>query len=417
LTSDTEPRASGADLLRSDATARPERPARIPLERLAAVALLLAVFVALYIPFCRTTVPEAAGVLNLIWIVPAALLFGVRGGFSAALLSLPINAFLTAYVTQSTDSGTFPRNVPGMLAAFASGVGVGWLRDLVLRSRFQAGELRTERARLEREIAQREQVERDLRSLNAELEQAREMAVRALEGKSAFLGRMSHELRTPLASIVGYAELLQEESAAGAPRTLHADLGRILSASRHLMGLIEDLLDLSRIEAQKLRVNKESFELALLVEDVMQLIRPLAARNGNELQVDLSRAPAQFLSDPRRLRQILINLLGNATKFTSRGAITLSVSVVHRELAGTPLPSGVEWIEFRVADTGVGIDPEEVASLFGEFYQTSSGRQLATGTGLGLSITRRLCELLGGRLTVQSSVGEGSVFSAFLPSR
>jgi signal transduction histidine kinase len=414
--SDSWLNASGADCSR-DSSARPAVPARIRLERLAVVALLLAVFVAIYIPFCRTTVPEAAGILNLIWIVPAAVLFGFRGGFGAALLSIPINASLAFYVTRSTDPGQFRRNIPGFLAAFAWGIGVGWLRDLVLRSRFQASALRAEQALLEREIAQREQVERDLRSLNAELEQAREVAVRALEGKSAFLGRMSHELRTPLASIVGYAELLQEESAAGAPPRLREDLGQILSASRHLMGLIEDLLDLSRIEAHKLEVKKEPFELALLVEDVMQLIRPLAARNANELQVNLSRAPAQLLSDPQRLRQILINLLGNATKFTSRGAITLSVSVVHRDLAATPLPPGVEWIEFRVADTGVGIDPEEAASLFGEFYQTSSGRQLATGTGLGLSITRRLCELLGGRLTVQSSVGEGSVFSAFLPSR
>jgi len=238
-------------------------------------------------------------------------------------------------------------------------------------------------------------------------EHAREQAETANRTKSAFLANMSHELRTPLNAVIGYAEMLEEDLAGhdGAERML-ADLGRIRGAARHLLGLINDVLDLSKVEAGKIDLQAEPFEVAALIDQVASTAQPLMAANGNALQVSIQSGLGIVRTDQTRLRQVLFNLLSNAAKFTRDGTIVLQAHEGRNE-------HGRALVVFEVSDSGIGMTDAQLARLFQPFVQASSETSRKYGgTGLGLAISRRLCRMMGGDLTVASQPDRGSRFRA-----
>jgi CheY-like chemotaxis protein len=220
---------------------------------------------------------------------------------------------------------------------------------------------------------------------------------------------MSHELRTPLNAIIGYSELLQEEAEADGHDGYAPDLRKIVEAGNHLLTLINDILDLSKIEAGKMELCVEPFELAPLVAGVVSTISPLADKNGNALDVSCPAAVGVVRSDPTRVRQVLFNLLSNACKFTRGGTVSLAVA--------RSAVDGADWVTLTVTDTGRGIKPEELGKIFQPFVQgdASTTRQYG-GTGLGLAISQRFCRMMGGEITVRSEWGKGSTFTVRLPA-
>jgi|CXWL01.1.fsa_nt_gi signal transduction histidine kinase/ActR/RegA family two-component response regulator len=251
------------------------------------------------------------------------------------------------------------------------------------------------------EIAQRD----------AELTVARDKAEQANRSKSAFLANMSHELRTPLNAIIGYSEMLQEDAKDLGNRGLEADLNKIHAAGRHLLGLINDVLDLSKIEAGKMDLYLETFDVPELLEVVVNTIEPLVHKNGNRLVIDCPDDLGVMHADVTRVRQVLINLLSNASKFTKDGTITLSLRRGPRGIGGG------EWVSFRVEDSGIGMTPEQIGRLFQAFSQAdASTTRRFGGTGLGLAISRHFCKMMGGSIHVDSILGKGSVFTVELPA-
>ena len=239
-----------------------------------------------------------------------------------------------------------------------------------------------------------------------ELLQARRVAETASRSKSQFLANMSHELRTPLNAIIGYSEMLREQAEDdGAPAYI-PDLEKIRSAGRHLLGLINDVLDLSKIEAGRMDLFLEEFVIADVVEDVAATVQPLVDKNHNRLVVDVSRASGTARADVTKMRQVLLNLLSNACKFTDQGEVRLAV---YRE---------GEDIVYAVSDSGIGMTPEQAGKLFEAFMQAdSSTSKNFGGTGLGLAISRQFCRLMGGDITVTSTPGSGSTFTVRVPEQ
>jgi signal transduction histidine kinase len=243
-----------------------------------------------------------------------------------------------------------------------------------------------------------------------ELQMAVASAQSASRAKSAFLANMSHELRTPLNAIIGYSEMLKEDAEAQGLDVYTPDLKRIHSAGTHLLSLINDILDLSKIEAGKVSVELRRFPVDALIDDVINTVKPLLDRNRNRLAVDSGPQLGQIYSDETKLRQVLVNLLGNAAKFTEDGVVTLST----RRVA----VAGDEWLQFAVSDTGIGIPSDQIARLFTDFTQVdSSTTRKYGGTGLGLAISRRFCQRLGGDIDVTSEAGRGSTFNLKVPAR
>jgi signal transduction histidine kinase len=234
---------------------------------------------------------------------------------------------------------------------------------------------------------------------------SRELA-EASQHKSQFLANMSHELRTPLNAIIGVSEMLHEDAEAAKQDT--EPLDRVLGAGRHLLALINDILDLSKIEAGRMELQLEDFPLAPLIDGVVKTIEPLAAKNGNRVAVNCDGAIKSLHADQMRLRQTLLNLMSNANKFTERGTISVDARQAQE--------NGRDWITIAVADTGIGMTPEQMGKLFQEFSQAdASTTRKYGGTGLGLAISKRFCEMMGGDITVESEVGRGSTFTIRLP--
>ena len=251
------------------------------------------------------------------------------------------------------------------------------------------------------------------RQMLEKLRQATIAADTANRAKSAFLANMSHELRTPLNAIIGYSEMLQEEAEDSGQNGLIPDLAKIQTAGRHLLELINSILDLSKIEAGKMTLYLETFNIPRMIGDVSVLIQPLAVQNNNTLRLNCDPDLGDMHADVTKVRQALFNLLSNACKFTRNGTIWLDVA---RERA--PEGDSDDWLTFSVKDTGIGMSPEQMERLFQPFTQAdvSTTRQYG-GTGLGLTITRRFCLMLGGDVSVESAPGEGTTFSIRLPAR
>ncbi|MBW1687229.1 MAG: response regulator [Deltaproteobacteria bacterium] len=256
--------------------------------------------------------------------------------------------------------------------------------------------------RLGREVRERKRAE-------LALAEAKEAADAANKAKSAFLANMSHELRTPMNAIIGYSEMLAEDAEDQGQQEFVPDLKKINQAGTHLLALINDVLDLSKIESGKMEAFAEDIDVGALIDEVIATAQPLIDKNGNRLRIERGEHLGIAHQDLTKLRQSLFNLLSNAAKFTHEGTVTLRVE---REQ-----DRGVDWLTFAVSDTGIGIPEDKIDHVFEEFRQAddSTTREYG-GTGLGLAISRRFCRMLGGDLTLKSQPGEGSTFTIQLPA-
>lgn len=275
-------------------------------------------------------------------------------------------------------------------------------RDIALEQAQDALEERVHErtAELEREIVQRKVIEQDLMA-------AKELAEESSRAKSSFLANMSHELRTPLNAIIGYSEILEEDESAASNESAVADLKTIQSAAHHLLELIQDVLDLSRIEAGRTDLHMQRVSARALISD-LSVIEPLAKKNNNRFVVESGEEDYETEVDPIRFRQSLLNLLSNACKFTENGTVTLKIE--------ERIENQKAWVCWTVKDTGPGIAREDLGKLFKSFSQVdSSATRKHGGTGLGLAISQRFCELMGGRISVESEPGAGSAFTIHLP--
>jgi len=240
------------------------------------------------------------------------------------------------------------------------------------------------------------------------LREAKEAAESASKVKSSFLANMSHELRTPLNAIIGYSEILLEDATDRGDKASVGDLEKIQAAGKHLLGLINDILDLSKIEAGRMDVYLEHVFLTRLVDEVKTIVEPMVKKNGNRLVVACPPDIGSLHTDLTKLKQSIINLLSNAAKFTKEGTVTLRLSREMRD--------GAPWVKFEVADSGIGMTEEQMARLFQAFTQAdSSTTRNFGGTGLGLTITKHFCAMLGGSIDVKSAPGQGSTFTIALP--
>jgi signal transduction histidine kinase/ActR/RegA family two-component response regulator len=274
-------------------------------------------------------------------------------------------------------------------------------RDIALQS--TNGELKTRTQELEQEIFQRRQTQEEL--LNAK--HAAEEANRA---KSTFLANMSHELRTPLNAIIGYSEMLEEETRDSGKIENAQDLKKIQSAGKHLLSLINDVLDLSKIEAGKMGLHLETFDVSQVIEEMVTTLQPAAAKNANSIHVHLAKNVSVMKADITKVRQILFNLLSNACKFTDHGTISVNVEQIKVESR--------DWIQFQVHDTGIGISAKQKENLFQEFAQADASiARKYGGTGLGLAITHRFVQLMKGQINVESEPGQGAIFTVQLPTQ
>ncbi len=280
------------------------------------------------------------------------------------------------------------------------------------------------------DVTKAKAAEEELKRAKTIAEQAKLEADAANTAKSSFLANMSHELRTPLNAIIGYSEMLQEEAEDIGQPGLKPDLEKIHGAGKHLLGLINDVLDLSKVEAGKMTLYVETFEVATMVNEVAATLQPLVAKNGNTLVVDCPADLGTMRADVTKVRQTLFNLLSNASKFTEKGTISLSVgssrgneapSSNRQSAIGNPqldqsLLTSAATINFVVTDTGIGMTPEQLAKLFQAFSQAdASTTRKYGGTGLGLAISRKFCQMMGGDVTAQSQHGKGSTFTVTLP--
>jgi signal transduction histidine kinase/CheY-like chemotaxis protein len=293
------------------------------------------------------------------------------------------------------------------------------LNEMIVELKMLYDELQHANDELKEEIIGREKVEIQLKMNRDHLEElveqrtadlavARDSAIRANRSKSQFLANMSHELRTPLNAIIGYVEMLMEDAEDIGDETSQQDLSKIHNAAKHLLVLIRDVLDLSKIEAGKIELELEDINVAQLFEELKQTIYPAINSNNNELIVEYDDSAGVIHADETKLRQTLLNLLSNAAKFTHNGKVHLQAKRFNE--------NDGQKITFSVSDTGIGLTKKEMAKVFDAFTQAdSSTTRKYGGTGLGLAISKNFCQLMGGDLTVSSEKGQGSVFSIVMP--
>ncbi len=274
----------------------------------------------------------------------------------------------------------------------------------------------TERKQAQLQLLEAKQtLEQTVVERTAQLQAALVQAEAADRAKSAFLATMSHELRTPLNSILGFTGMLLQSLAGPLNPEQSKQLGMVRGSARHLLELINDVLDISRIEAQQLQVLHEPFDLAPVVERVVGSVAPQAAGKGLTLATELPAGPIEMVGDRRRVEQVLINLLGNAIKFTERGGVSITVRT-HDRPGASAAAGKASVVCLEVADTGIGIAQDDLDKVFRPFHQVDSGlTRTHEGTGLGLAICRRLVELMGGTITVHSLPGAGTTFTVTLP--
>jgi signal transduction histidine kinase len=336
------------------------------------------------------------------WLLIALLLgffyLGDRPWVVVGLFAFNVGVFLAAYLI----NGGFAERVPvehlamlGWVSILSATIYTCWLAVYYVST-----------------IALRSDLEKEAerhRNTAVRLRQAKEQADQANLSRSIFLAKMSHEFRTPLNAVIGYSELLLEHGQdTGADEQKLSDLKRINTAGQHLLALVTDVLDLSRIEANSMNLSVSTFELGQLVDDVAATSRPLMDKNGNQLAIRAQGELKSVTTDETKLRQVLLNLLSNAAKFTDQGTVTLTVRREKR-------PGG-DWIEAMVEDTGIGMAEKDLAKLFQDFAQVNGSNGKYGGTGLGLAVSQRLCALMGGGITVASEVGRGSRFTVRMPA-
>jgi PAS domain S-box-containing protein len=259
------------------------------------------------------------------------------------------------------------------------------------------------------------------------LQDAKAAAEAGSHAKSVFLTTMSHELRTPLSAMLGYTDLIQYDLAENDIDALNRDLANIKTAGEHLLRMIGGILDYAKIEAGKMKLDLETFSIKDMVTEALASVRPLIERNANRLDIQISLDIDTMYADPVKVRQVLINLLSNAAKFTQSGVITLRVSVIadcrlQRAESGVGtaqsttahLPSA---IVLEVIDTGIGMSKQQISQLFQDFTQVIASPSGQVGTGMGLALSQKLCTLMGGKITVESQPGHGTTFTVILPER
>jgi len=318
------------------------------------------------------------------------------------------------------DPLSFEQNINENMRRSGERVWIAWTNRVVKDAEGRATEILS----IGTDITERKKAEEAIQELNATLEQkvadrtaelavARDRAEAADRLKSAFLATMSHELRTPLNSIIGFTGIILQELAGPLTAEQNKQLVMVRDSARHLLALINDVLDISKIEAGQLEIHPEPFDLRASLEKVVGIVRPMAEKKGLELKTQTAPEIGVFESDSRRIEQILINLLNNAVKFTNRGGISVDTG-----FGPYPYHAPRTALRISIADTGIGIKPEELETLFQPFHQIDSGlTREHEGTGLGLAICRRLAELLGGEIRAESEWGKGSTFTLILPAK
>ena len=275
----------------------------------------------------------------------------------------------------------------------------------LVQSELKIKESETKYRNLSKTLQQRvNQATEELKESNLQLEKALQTSEDASRAKSNFLANMSHELRTPLNAIIGYTEMIRDEAKSSGNDEWDFDLDKVLKSARHLLNLINDILDLSKIEAGKMEVYIEPIELNAAINQAIDTVAPLIEGNGNQILFANSPAPVVINSDATKLSQSIINLLSNASKFTHNGQISLQL--IPRE----------QFIDIAIKDTGIGMTKEQLEKLFRKFTQAdASTTRKFGGTGLGLTITQYFCQMLGGDITVESEQGHGSTFTIHIP--
>ena len=365
--------------------------------RLIILGMIGVIYVVLFIlafPYADTIVAS----LVLIPLGVSGWFFGRKGGLIAFVVSVALTLFLFREVGQLSWID-IARQTPGIVLSGFVAIGLGWIGELVSMSRQRAIDLERERQLLQAEVERRIQIE-------SELEEARDAAETANRAKSTFLATMSHELRTPLNAILGYSEMVREQAEDDGLVDYAQDLSRIHEAGSHLLSLISNILDLSKIEAGRIELQYETVELDAFIADLVTMVRPEMAVNHNNLLLERVGTLGSIQIDLTRLRQILLNVLQNAAKFTLRGDIHVRVE----------RDDDANRMWFTVKDTGIGMTPQQMQRLFQPFVQAdSSTTRRFGGSGLGLTIARQLCRLMGGDITVESELSGGTTFSIYVP--